>query len=601
MKKRFILINFLLFVIFFACSTSENERLIYLAEKCIEKYPDSASVFLSKIRNIMNESDNQIAKYALLKVQAAHKTHQTIKNDSLIDFAIEYYTNKDIKRYAAKSFLYKGLIYRERGEIERAVESFANSEIWFRNVEDNQYKALLHNFYGLLMAEQTNYQMALEHYKKSYAYYLKGDSIHYMLTACTCVARMYRLLDFPDSARMYYEQGKILGDKCKNSNRYNRFLLNYATFLVNNKEYEKAESLLMECGNNMTDENFLHVVHSGFATLYYTTQKYEKALKYAEKLLTSPDSLIVRGGYLQLYRIHRKLGNIQESDSCYKWYNIYHRDIRMRLNTVGTAMIPHKVNNRVLTKEINKVQNRLWMLTTVTIAIFVVGLVLYRLYYKKQTKLNQELKKEKLQKEKIEESAKETNLQKELKIGNLKSQLTHKQTQIEKLKKKEQENKQKIEKQKKDISELENHNEAINTSLIQRDKQFSQVQNEMENMQKALNFENSKNQKFLHYIQHTDNPEIIALLLYLRYNKKCKVPVSEYECLLKELVEKEYPEMRQTIDKVVSSQTKRIICYLLVLGFDKKDILERGLPLVSSDTIRRYRKECLQIVKGVDR
>ena len=202
-----ISLKVLLLASLLGCYGDNKGVILRHAEECMETSPDSVIRMLEEIEENSFDSESQRAKYALLWTQARHKCHLPLGNDSLINVAVDYYTLHEERQYAAKAYLYKGLVHKQRKEVERAAEAFALSEQWFEGVENDQYKALLYNHYGMLMYEQTNYKDALTYLKKSYEFKLKGDSVHYVVSACGMIANTFEIMGETDSAKAYFEKG----------------------------------------------------------------------------------------------------------------------------------------------------------------------------------------------------------------------------------------------------------------------------------------------------------------------------------------------------------------------------------------------------------
>ncbi|MBQ8606703.1 MAG: hypothetical protein IJ417_00730 [Bacteroidaceae bacterium] len=139
----------------------------------------------------------------------------------------------------------------------------------------------------------------------------------------------------------------------------------------------------------------------------------------------------------------------------------------------------------------------------------------------------------------------------------------------------------------------------------------------LEEEKNKISKENQKLQKVVDEIEHNKRIErqienyslkgvyenTIILLKQLKYGKifvgKLAIPEEEYSSIITNLFESEHPEMIPQINRQTSNSVKRLMCYLIVLGLDDENIMYR-VTKVQSDTIRRYRKECLQIVKGQD-
>ena len=194
-----------------ACKESAVEQWIIHAEENMEVNADSAYRCLHHAMEANGWNDELRARYALRYTQAMHKCRIPLEDDSLINTAVEYYANSNDRHRLALSLLYKGLVHKQNHQVEQAVEAFVASEQAFEGVEDNQYKALLFNHYGALLMNQGVYEEALVYYKKTAQYELKGDSIHYVVSTCGQIAKLYELMDWPDSAKAYYERGMIYG------------------------------------------------------------------------------------------------------------------------------------------------------------------------------------------------------------------------------------------------------------------------------------------------------------------------------------------------------------------------------------------------------
>lgn len=257
--------------------------------------------------------------------------------------------------------------------------AFVASEQAFKGVEDNQYRALLCNHYGALLMKQGVYQEALAYYKESYKYNLLGDSLHYVVSACGQIAKLFELTNMPDSAKNYYEQGLECAKRINEGNRKNYYSLlqSYASFLSKREEYAHAERLLQECLAQITDSTNSYTLYSVLTTLYYEKGEYVEALGYGKRILGSNDSLTLCGGYLRLYNIYK---GMEQMDSALRYHNLYrqyHSDIVMRQQTAKVAAIPHRMQSLQLATE-NQVLTgwRLWL----TVSLSVVSLAAMIIY-----------------------------------------------------------------------------------------------------------------------------------------------------------------------------------------------------------------------------
>lgn len=357
MKKHVITWIGLMLMVLLGCSDEQNERLLTRAEAYMETRADSARWLLQQVDSVL--TDEQQARYALLWTQAMHKCHIPLGDDSLINVAVDYYSRTGEKHRLAKSLLYKGLAHRQRGEVELATKAFVGSEQAFDGVEDDQYKALLFNHYASLLMEQDLLGKSLVYHKKAYQYELKGDSVHYVLSSCAQIARIFKAMDMHDSAEVYYKRGLFYLENCRNSQRAEMFLQNYATFLISKGRYGEAEKMLKN-RETTADSTYIYNVYSALAMLYYKLGRYEDVLRYGEKIQESSDSLMQRAGFLHLYRAYKQMGDMKTAVHYHDLYRQYDSDITLRKKTAKVAEIPHKMKALQLEKETRMAHRWQW-------------------------------------------------------------------------------------------------------------------------------------------------------------------------------------------------------------------------------------------------
>lgn len=587
MKRLRFLVLILISGVISGCIVDNNEKLLSLAERCLEEYPDSASQLLDRIGDLNELSDNQMAKFLLIRVQTNHKMKRTLVNDSLIDLAVDYFCRENEKHMAAKSLLYKGLVHKQRKEVEKAAESFALSEQWFEGVEDDQYKALLYNHYGILMYNQSNYEEALMYLKRSLLFYSKGDSAHYTMSVYGNMANTFKHLEQLDSAKFYFEHGMQLKNEVS-FQRYFLFLQNYANFLRIIGEYDRAKQLLFECEQQIEDEQRFSV-YSSLATLYYETGDYEKALAYAEKMQESRDSLMMRACNLHLYRIHVKMGNKDVANGYHLRFSQIHDDMQARMKTKEVAVIPHRVEKQMLAEKNRRGEVlRRWLLNVIVVLV-VISLVVYWVQRSRHRRKHEDMQGE--------------LSDKNIRIGQLKSVISNKDNKIERIERKQEADNNryretiKIQKEQIDCLEEERKMQKHTAREQEKDlKKFTQLQQEWE----VLNEEVNEEQRFKLHLQACEGADMVNAMLYLRYGKSAGHPVSEPECedcLYKLLLDTD-EALCTRIESTVKSPAKRIICYLLGLGYKDMDMFARAVSFVTPATLRKYYRECKEMMKG---
>ena len=590
------------------CGDSKNDHLLDMAEVCMETRADSARWLLQQVDSVM--TDGQRARYALLWTQALHKCRIPLENDSLINVAVDYYTESDDRHRLAKSLLYKGLVHKQRGEVEQAVEAFVASERAFKGVEDDLYKALLFNHYALLLLKQGLYEDALGYYKKTYQCDLLGDSIHYIISTCGQIAKIYDMKEMPDSAEAYYKQGMSHAEKCQKRKYVDMLYQNYGVFLIERMQYEEAEQLLKK-SERVADSTYIYNVYSALATLYYKMGKYEEALPYGERILECKDSLMLCGGYLHLYRIHKQLGNMDTAVHYHDLYRQYHSDIAMRQRTAEVAAIPHQLKSEQLIKE-NRTAHR-WQWAWGIGALMVVGIAAcvvkcLRQKYGNQMRVKDVLLHEKehllTEKQSLLQEIERKMYDLKIELGRMKGALANQAKAVENLKDDRQKDRktyhESVKEFKKSIQEMEKQRKAEQESVKQDYRelklQFELSQKEQTRWMdevKSLSGQMEQYELLQRFLLEGGSVRPVLLILELksgRRNPRYSIKRTDYAELLKQLAEYAHPGIREKIETDEVLKGKQEMACLIALGYDDVEMMRMATNL-KPNSVWAYRTQ----------
>ena len=596
-------------MVFVGCSDNRNEQLLTRAEAYMETRADSARWLLQQVDSVL--TDEQQARYALLWTQAMHKCHIPLGDDSLINVAVDYYNRTGENHRLAKSLLYKGLVHRQHDEVELATKAFVGSEQAFEGVEDDQYKALLFGHYALLLFQQSLFDKSLEYYKRSYTYKLKGDSIHYIVSACSDIATIYELIGHLDSAKTYYERG-MQYRKQISEERYCLFAANYATFLIKTKQFDEAEQLLLESKSQVTDSVYRYNVYSSFATLYYATGDYAKVLHYGKKMLESRDSLMLCGGYLHLYRAYKQLGDMKTAVYYHDLYRQYDSDITLRKKTAKVAEIPHKMKALRLEKETRTAHR--WQWGWGIVAAVVLCVAVWTVRYLKKKHGRQLTEKDSLLNEKERMLALKQSLVQEIEqklydlrieLGRMKGTLANQAKIVANLKEDRRKDKaaynESVKEFRKSLRERDEEYKNVQktvkaqvSELTKRLNQSEKEQNRWGNEVKELAAQMEQYELLQRFLLDGGNVRCVLLILELksgRHNPRYSIKRADYAELLKQLAEYVHPGIRQRIETDETLKDKQELACLLALGLDSMEMLRMATNL-KPNSVRTY---CTQV------
>lgn len=591
------------------CGDEQNERLLNRAEAYMETRADSARWLLQQVDSAM--TDEQRACYALLWTQAMHKCHIPLGNDSLINVAVDYYGRTGEKHRLAKSLLYKGLVHKQRGEVELATKAFVGSEQAFDGVEDDQYKALLYNHYASLLMEQNLLDKSLIYHKKAYQYELKSDSVHYVLSFCAQIARIFKAMDVHDSAEVYYKRGLFYLENCHNSRRAGMFLQNYATFLIGKRRYDEAERLLKN-SEVVADSIYIYNVYSALAMLYYNSGRYKDVLQYGGKIIESPDSLMQRVGFLHLYRAYKQMDDMKTATHYHDLYRQYDSDITLRRKTAKVAEIPHKMKALRLEEE-NRTAHR-WQWTWGIGAAVVLGIAVWTVGYLKKRHGRQMTEKDSLLDEKERMLALKQSLVQEieqklyalrLELGRLKGTLANQSKTMANLKEDRRKDRaaynESVKEFKKSLREKDeeyrSEQKAVKAQVGELTKRLNQSEKEQSrwgNEVKELAEQMGQYELLQRFLLDGGSVRCVLLILELksgRHNLRYSIKRTDYAELLKQLAEYVHPDIRQRIETDEALKDKQELACLLALGFDDMEMLRMATNL-KPNSVRTY---CTQV------
>lgn len=108
----------LVIIVFFSgCTqyTDQNSILLDQANNVVENYPDSALQILKKFDTVSISNNRDCALYYLLLNQSQYKLYQPATTDSMLNFCVDYYSNKGDKYNLCRAYYYNGVILYEKG------------------------------------------------------------------------------------------------------------------------------------------------------------------------------------------------------------------------------------------------------------------------------------------------------------------------------------------------------------------------------------------------------------------------------------------------------------------------------------------------------
>lgn len=107
-----------------SCTDSYMQETLDRAEAIMESQPDSAKSLLLSIDGKKLSGKRQKARYALLMSMALDKSYVDTTTFDVLQPAIDYYLENGTPDEKLKTYYYQGVIFQNKGELEKALNSY---------------------------------------------------------------------------------------------------------------------------------------------------------------------------------------------------------------------------------------------------------------------------------------------------------------------------------------------------------------------------------------------------------------------------------------------------------------------------------------------
>ena len=407
----------LLLFFFFACS-SHSDKTLAEAASIMNQYPDSALHLLQSIRDTHKFTGKQQADYCLLLTQALDKNDLSL-NDSLLQIAVEYYSDKTDWDKKANAFFYQGRFHYESGMLEDAARSFKDAEKWAAEAGNDDLSSRIFNHLGHINIRQSHYEKALSFFNRALSLSQKLDNKERSVYNMLEIAKTHHYMDKQDSASIYYEQLSLYLDQCSDGTKeyaYN----NIGVFYLEQSNPDKALEYLHRSLDFNTKSDTAHSVFAMLGEIFEMKNERQQAKDYWQKAF-STDYLPTKAYvYYTMFAALLKGERYKEAALCADSCILFIEKANEELHKREILEIQEKYDNESLRVTVLETEFKLLRSILILICVtlsFLFILFFYRRYF---------MKKEKKMKQKILHKENELDKQKRLMIV-----LEHKMIQSE--------------------------------------------------------------------------------------------------------------------------------------------------------------------------
>jgi hypothetical protein len=205
MKKKHILLLSIFCLLLTACGSHYSDNVIILkAESLLNEHPDSAYQLLSGINKPEQLSKPDYAAWCLHFTHAQYKLFIDIKSDSLINVAVDYYANSNLKIYSGTSYYVLGCVSELLHRKEKAMLAYKKAALTLDGMKEYNTLGLVIINMGYIYEQEKNYHQANICFRKSLDFFKQSGNKKYQTSSFLALSNMSLQLDYPFDSTLYF-------------------------------------------------------------------------------------------------------------------------------------------------------------------------------------------------------------------------------------------------------------------------------------------------------------------------------------------------------------------------------------------------------------
>lgn len=283
------LVIFTFFVIIGCARNPESTSLLREVGRLVDLKPDSALLILESIESPEKLSEQEQMEYQLRLVQLRYKNYIPISEDTTIFDVTNYFGLNEKEKWELLflSHFYSGCVYRERLQYDLTVEEYKRALHIAEKYEDDSKQAFVLYNIGNLYFDRRSFEESLKYYVLAVEKY--DGRYEEQMISLHAAAQASLLCDKIDDALVFFDRGLNLAKNQKDSVQEANFLHDKAIVLYNQKNYEKALSLLLQAKDLEPDTTQFARYYLNLADIYSAVGRKDSSMLYTRKLQESID------------------------------------------------------------------------------------------------------------------------------------------------------------------------------------------------------------------------------------------------------------------------------------------------------------------------
>lgn len=290
--NKYIVPLLLLCVLVTSCNKQYTHHPVILkADSIMATSPKEATKLLNTIPNPKKLPADDYAAWCLQYIRSLNKQDSSIKSDSLIRVAINYYAGTAMHNYAGISYYLLGCIYENRQETQSAMSEFKKAESEFIQINAHNQLALVYYHFGFLYSEDEYIEKALQNFKLSQQYFHRAENYNNEAYAyremAICMDNTGKNIS---SVMYYYKMAQTLAQQAKDTINYLDITTSMAnTLITKTKNYQTAKNYLLDAYRHHNESPNYYTMLS---ITYSKLNMPDSAQYYFQKAL--PDTITIK-------------------------------------------------------------------------------------------------------------------------------------------------------------------------------------------------------------------------------------------------------------------------------------------------------------------
>ena len=206
MFMRFRICCFLFCLFLFSCKSNIHRELDRIEQE-MEQAPDSALAHLESIQTEQMKTKSCRARHALLTSMALDKNYIDVTDDSLINIAVNYYSeSKWYPKYRMLALYYKGIVQKNSGNYPAAIYSFEQAANLAEDQENWRYLGLIYRNTGDVFNHTNNMIAAADYHNKAIdAFYMNNDSLYAQYAQYSFAVDLMNIKEYGRSREVFHK------------------------------------------------------------------------------------------------------------------------------------------------------------------------------------------------------------------------------------------------------------------------------------------------------------------------------------------------------------------------------------------------------------